>query len=131
MDTKEDPLEIQLPIRRLHALPFRETLPGEGKVRAIGNFLRWNSVSWCFLFAKDINEEKLLSDYLVPFFSASKVHVEPGLRELFFQTFQPRQFSPGFRFQYKEVDFKVIACHPPSGIVTKDTKVASSNFTIH
>ena len=33
MDVKEDVAEVQLPVRRVHVLPFKETLPNEGKVR--------------------------------------------------------------------------------------------------
>ncbi len=40
----------------------------------------------------------------------------------FFSTTQP-EIERGSRFQIKDVDWKVVACYPPCGVVNKETKV--------
>eukprot|EP00457_Paulinella_chromatophora_P004092 gb/GEZN01004102.1/.p1 GENE.gb/GEZN01004102.1/~~gb/GEZN01004102.1/.p1 ORF type:complete len:482 (-),score=31.87 gb/GEZN01004102.1/:237-1682(-) len=52
-------------------------------------------------------EQRLLEEYLHPYFREQKGAI----------------LKPGKRFQYKEVDFKVMACKPPVGRINPDTQV--------
>lgn len=56
-----------------------------------------------------IGEEMLLSKYLVPYFKSQL----------------GQSMSTGQRFQYKEVDFKVVAAYPPCGIISSSTEYRS------
>jgi len=78
--------------------PFHETLPPEHQQLA-------NSINY---------EEEMLRLYLTDYFQAegAKAGTPDAL-----------QVAVGSRFQIKEVDWRVLGCYPPSGIITPKTSV--------
>lgn len=79
------PSDIQLPLQRLHILPFNETLP--------------DSLMNC-------TEHELLQQYTQPYFQLNRPYLHVNSR-----------------LQINHTDFKVVACHPPAGIVTPSTNI--------
>lgn len=82
----------------------------DGKSPELGSSLT-TSPDW-----GDWNEELLLRDVLVPHFrdTANRTSVQAGSR-----------------LQIREIDFKVIACQPPVGVVTGDTRLRCMDPPLH
>lgn len=129
----EDAGDADVPrLRRVHILPFAETLPprqqsdageaaprveskAEGKSAPLqaaepGSTVT-DSADW-----GDWNEYLLLQEVLVPHFRdpANSVIVQPG-----------------DRMQIRGIDFKVVACHPPTGLITPETRIRCMDPPLH
>jgi len=94
------PFLSRVPLERIHIAPFFETLPPEHQ--ALQSSLMY--------------ESEMVSNYLKEFFDdAAKAADGDGSDPVF--------VSPGMRFQIKSVDWKVLACFPPVGIVSSKTDI--------
>lgn len=105
-------MELKQPLRRMHILPFKETLPVNAPTTTPSVPTALSSVSTSRLDEKKgapaqqvMNEQTLLADYIIPYFTA-----KTGI-----------SVQNGDRFQIKEVDFKVVGCDPPQGYARAHT----------
>jgi hypothetical protein len=93
-------------LRSLIVVPFSETLPEPASAAANSAPSPEQLLSEC---------ERIVVTYLKPFFHSSAFSMETK-----------RMVQRGDRFQINEVDFKVVACWPPSGFVSAATEIRSA-----